>query len=822
MIPLSVSQLSEITFGKIVGNPQVVLTHLFIDSREYVADKQSSVFLALRGKNHNAHDFISNVYSVGLRCFIVSHEFENEVNWFENATFLIVENTLDALQNIAAYVRNQYKGVVIGITGSNGKTIVKEWLNFLLRDEFNIVRSPKSYNSQVGVALSLLLLDNRFDMALIEAGISEPGEMERLKKMIRPDFGVFTGIGHAHDENFENTNQKLSEKFKLFSCSLKIFLSTLHENIANSISYEINLKELFSISDKETSQIILIRSELNAKFTEILFQHKNIKYRVQIPFTDTASFHNALTCIAFVAFFSKNTKLVFDKFKTLPPVEMRLEIRQGINGCRIINDAYSADLGALEIALDVLHKQLNFNKKTIILSDIFESGFSEPELYNAVANLLERNKISYVYGIGKAISRHKYLFSRFTKSAFFLTTKSFLDSVLQSDFNHELILLKGAREFKFEQIADFLQLSKHSTRMEINMSAMLHNLDYYRNLVNSNTKILVMVKAFSYGSGLGEIALFLQHHRVDYLGVAFSDEGVRLRKAGVTLPIIVMNPDSENLADIFKFNLECEVYNVRILNKIIQTSEDFYQDVVNIHIKFDSGMSRLGFQTDDISELKSILNRHPRLRITSVFSHLAGTDEPHLDEFTHLQVSRFRHFYETLTSDMNQKPMRHILNSSGIERFPEYQFEMVRLGIGLYGFSATNADKLKNIATLKSTISQIKTINSTETVGYSRKGKLLKNSKIAIIPIGYADGYNRALSNGKGRVLIGGKLVPVIGNISMDMFMADISDTEAAEGDEVVIFGDAYTAKNLADTLGTIPYEILTGISQRVKRVYYY
>jgi len=789
MQTLSISDIIKICYGEQTSQTQTQITEINTDSRISLTNPPSTLYVALKGINFDGHQFINELYVKGVRAFIVS----SGTYEYPEAIFVYVQDTLRALQQIAAFNRSRFSGIVIAITGSNGKTIVKEWLNYLLRDEFKIVRSPKSYNSQVGVALSLLLIDNRFNLAIIEAGISEPGEMQHLETMIKPNIGIYTGIGSAHQENFASYDHKIREKFLLF------------RNCAVIIATEQSLK---SIEIKQYTHI--------SAFTDYGTDE------IRIPFTDTASRLNAETCAVTVKYLSANFHEKIRKFETLPVVEMRMENREGINRCRIINDAYSADLNALEIALNAVNTYSGYKKRTVILSDFFGSGYSDFQLYERISQLLSSSDISRLYGIGTQISQYSNCFSNIGETFFFAKTEQFLKTVSESDFEHELILLKGAREYRFEQIADFLQLAKHSTKMEINMQAMLNNLNYFKRLILPKTKLLVMVKAFSYGNGLVEIAQFLERHSIDYLGVAFSDEGVRLRKSGIKVPILVMNPDAENLEDIFLYNLETEVYNFRILNKIIQVAEKISAKKILIHLKLDTGMNRLGFQENDLDEFCNLLKNNAQIQVVSIFSHLAAADASELDSFSEYQILKFEKLSRRIGNRLGYMPMRHILNSSGIERFSRYQYDMVRVGIGLYGFSPNNQSKLENVATLKSTISQIKHIPQTETVGYSRKGTLTRDSKIAIVPVGYADGLSRALSNRKGQVLINDTLVPIVGNISMDMFAADVTDLDVHEGDEVIIFGDKYTAQHISDTLNTIPYEILTGISQRVKRVYYY
>ncbi|MBN2480506.1 MAG: bifunctional UDP-N-acetylmuramoyl-tripeptide:D-alanyl-D-alanine ligase/alanine racemase [Bacteroidales bacterium] len=820
MVSYDIENISRILGGRTEGKTNITIRNILTDSRT-VTVPEVTLFFALKGHNHNGHDFISGLYQRGVRAYVVSEGNELHDD-YPDAGFIMVEDTLQSLQQLAAHHRETYTCPVTAITGSNGKTIIKEWLYHCLADILPVTRSPKSYNSQIGVPLSLWLLDDQTRLGIFEAGISLPGEMNRLRQMIKPDIGIFTNIGEAHQENFLNIEQKIEEKLKLFyGCRYLVFCLD-HHNIRSCIerSPELAGVELFrwSFTSKADLQITGTIRKKGTTNIKGIYDHKSID--VTIPFTDSASIENAIHCLAFLLLQKIDPDAIMSHMSSLPPVAMRLEQKSGINGCTIINDSYNSDITSLSIALDVLERQLQHKRKTLILSDIFQSGKKQVELYKTVAGLSAEKSITRIIGIGDAICEYRQFFT--IPGRFYHTTDEFLYQFNPDDFQDECVLIKGSRHFRFEGISALLELKKNTTRLEINLSALVHNLNHFRSLLNPGTKIMVMVKALSYGSGRHEIAGVLQHQRVDYLGVAFADEGIVLRKAGITLPVMVMNPEPESFDLIIQYKLEPEIYNIKSLlsfnDAVIRNQETDFP----VHIKIDTGMHRLGFVESEISVLSDTLKKCRNIRIRSVFSHLAGSDEEIFDNFTQQQIRSFGQLSERISDALGYPVIRHILNTSGIARFPEAQYEMVRLGIGLYGFINVNSDKLRNVSTLKSTILQIKSVKKGDTVGYSRMGKPKKDSRIAVIPVGYADGLNRKLSNGKGKFLVNGKLAPVVGNICMDMTMIDVTNIPVEEGDEVIIFGDDIPLIQMADELGTIPYEILTGISERVKRVYFH
>jgi Alr-MurF fusion protein len=815
----SLEKISETIGGRLTGKPDLLIDQLLTDSRSSSLS-QFSLFIAIKGPQHNGHSYIDDLYQRGVKAFLVS-EMQEHYKAYTDAGFVQVADTLAAMQVLAGYHRSRFSCPVIAITGSNGKTIIKEWLFYSLSDVMPVTRSPKSYNSQIGVPLSLWLMDNHSGLGIFEAGISMPGEMTRLEKMIKPDVGIISNIGEAHQENFSGPEQKIAEKLKLFyHCKTLIYCHD-HTAIRTLVEKTPELKEVdmftWSLNGKGCVNFSDIRKQANGTLFKASYGNRSLD--LMIPFTDKASVENALHCITFLLHQGIDQEVIIRKMQELPPVAMRLEQKSAINNCTLINDSYNSDLNSLSIALDVLNRQLQHQHKTLVLSDILQSGKPDHELYGMVASLVKEQGVSRIIGIGETIARNSKLFT--IPGRFYNSTQAFISEFKPEEFSNEAILLKGSRRFEFEQIAALLELKKHTTRVEININALVHNLNYYRSLLNPGTKTMVMVKALSYGSGRHEIASVLQYQRVDYLGVAIADEGVSLRQAGINIPIIVMNPEAESFDTMIRYKLEPEVYSFGIL--------DLFQKAVNknqeidypVHIKLDTGMHRLGFMPGDEERLRRELTAAKNLRVCSIFSHLAGSDEEQFDEFTREQITVFKEMSGTLINTLGYPVIRHILNSSGIERFPEAQFEMVRLGIGLYGISFVNPDKVRIISTLKSTILQIKTIRSGETVGYSRKGKPQKQSQIAIVPVGYADGLNRKLGNGKGAFLIHDNLAPIIGNICMDMTMIDVTGTGASEGDEVIIFGEGNPVTEIARQLGTIPYEILTGVSERVKRIYF-
>jgi alanine racemase len=800
------------------GNDDII-EHLLIDSRKLLFPS-TSLFFAISTPQRNANDFIQELYDKGVRNFVAGDNFlQNSA--LINANLLIVDNVIDALQKLAAHHRYQFTYPIIGITGSNGKTIVKEWLYQLLHTNYNIVRSPKSYNSQIGVPLSVWQMSAANTLAIFEAGISMPNEMEKLQKIIQPTIGIFTSIGDAHSEGFEDVAQKIDEKSKLFLGSNEIIYCKDNVGVAQAIESKCNACHLFSWSKKAEATLSITAIQIQHYNTVIKANYQNRKVSISVPFTNDAAIDNAITCWCVLLHLSINDEIISEKMMQLRSVEMRLELKQGINNCSVINDSYSADINSLTIALDFLQQQQQHQKRTVILSDILQSGKKSADLYAEVAAILQQKNINRFIGIGTEISKHSAAFATITDAQFFTSTNDFKQHFPSLHFNNETILLKGARVFEFEQLSHLLEQKLHQTILEINLNAVAHNLKVYKQQLHDGVKLMAMVKAFSYGSGGFEIANVLQFHKVDYLAVAYADEGVELRKAGITLPIMVMNAEEATFDVLVQYNLEPELYSFAIFdgfeNYLLQNGINHYP----VHLKIDTGMKRLGFELEEIQNLCTKIKENTVFKIQTVFSHLAASDAAAHDEFTQQQATTFDEACQLLQQTISYPFIKHIANTSAIHRHKNLQYDMVRLGIGLYGVDSVLQPQLKNVTTLKTTISQIKKIKQGESVGYSRKGITAADATIATVRIGYADGYPRALSNGKGSMWVNGKLAPVIGNVCMDMTMLDITNIDAKEGDDVIVFGEALPVNHLAQQADTIAYEILTGISQRVKRVYF-
>ena len=805
------------------------IEHLLLDSRRLLFPA-TSLFFALGGPRRNGNLFIAELYQKGVRHFVVDADFMEEaiVN-YPGAGFLQVTDVLQALHQLAAWHRHQFDYPVIGITGSNGKTIVKEWLYQLLQSDHNIVRSPKSYNSQIGVPLSVWQMNAANTLGIFEAGISQPGEMQLLEKIIDPTIGVFTSIGEAHAEGFLNIRQKINEKLKLFMHSDLLIYCSDHPDINNAVTtFKNNVRpgddlKLFSWSKKESAALKIISIEKKDALTVIdtLYQDKPLSFA--IPFYDEASIENAITCCCVLLQLGIPGVEIARRMPLLRPVEMRLELKQGINNCSIINDSYSADINSLTIALDFLYQQQQHPKRTLILSDILQTGKSSAALYADVAFILQQKNINRFIGIGPGICQQAAAFGHIAESQFFGSTVEFRQQFHALHFQNETILLKGARMFEFEQISHLLEQKVHQTMLEIDLDAITHNLKVYQQQLLPGVKLMAMVKAFSYGSGGFEIANLLQFHKIDFLAVAYADEGVELRKAGISLPLMVMNAEESTFDVLVQYGLEPELYSFAIVSAFDQYLKRSGMTNYPVHIKLDTGMRRLGFEPSDLEELGRTFAATNSFRVQTVFTHLAASDSVIHDDFTRQQATVFVQGCGKLQQALGYPFLRHMANTGAIQRHKDLQLDMVRLGIGLYGVDSNPAmqSQLKNVTTLKTTISQIKKVRAGESVGYNRKGMAATDSLIATVRIGYADGYPRILGNGTGQMLLNGRLAPVIGNVCMDMTMLDITGITASEGDEVIVFGEPLPVFEMAARANTIPYEILTGISQRVKRVYY-
>lgn len=813
-----------------ISDRNATFDRLLTDSRK-VIDAAGTLFFAIATKRNNGARYIADLYKKGVRNFVVCNNLEQDEHdsllAMDKANLWFVDNVVTALQRVARNHREQFSIPVIGVTGSNGKTIVKDWIVQLLQDDHNVAASPKSYNSQIGVPLSVWQLNSDNDMAVFEAGISETGEMDALRSVVNPTVGIFTNIGQAHDENFLTRRQKIGEKLKLFThCDVLIYC-TDHKEIHSAVLESDNLRQLnrYTWGRENDNTVQLIGTEIQEHTTVLEVKTAESQFKVTIPFIDRASMENAMHCITLMLYLGYSGDIIAQRCRTLQPVAMRMEMNEGINNCLLINDGYSLDLNSLSIALDFVQHDYQHFHKTLIISDFMQTGLPEKDLYGHVASLIAQRGITKMIGIGEALMRNRDLFEGIA-TYFYASTADFLRNHPFAEFQNETILLKGARVFCFENIAKVLQRKRHETIMEVNLDALVHNVNYYRSRINPKTKLMAMVKASSYGAGKVEVANTLQFNHVDYLTVAYCDEGVELRRNGITLPIMVMNPEEESFDNIIRYNLEPDIYSFRILDLFADSARHFegVGNNIAIHIELDTGMHRLGFAPSDMDELARRLKSHNMpLSVKSIFSHLACSEDPEMDWFTRQQIARFTEGANRLKELLGRNDIIcHILNSSGITRFPEAQMDMVRLGIGLYGI-APEPDvqrMLMPVSTLKTRISQLKDIPSGDSVGYNRRWIAQQDSRIAIIPIGYADGLSRHLGYGNGHVLIGGVEAPIIGSICMDMCFVDVTGLQCMEGDDVTIFGTAKSLCQMAEAEGTIPYEILTTVSPRVKRVY--
>ncbi|MFN8240538.1 MAG: bifunctional UDP-N-acetylmuramoyl-tripeptide:D-alanyl-D-alanine ligase/alanine racemase [Bacteroidales bacterium] len=816
---ITTREAALIAGGKLHGPGDLIIKDLVTDSR-VKGFTEGQAFIAIKGSNHDGHDFISSLYNQGIRIFFVTALPVN-IPDFGNASFILVGNTIDALQNLARYKRSLFNGTVYAVTGSAGKTIVKEWLAEVMGLAGNIVRSPKSYNSQIGVPLSVWKLDDHFGAGIFEAGISQPGEMDRLRDIIQPHTGIITNIGDAHGMNFSDNREKATEKLRLFLNCSKIIYCRDHEIVHECITGDSNLsaREIIDWSFSNRTAAVFARKEAKIPGqTSIFLTYKGVTHDFNIPFSDRASVENCIT-VATVCLASGIDPLLVKKgLSGLEPVAMRMQMKNGINRCVLVEDYYNSDPGSLGMALEYICSQ-NGRNHTLVLSDFVQSSRDEVELYSGVASLVLRFGIKKFIGIGKALERNSSLFP--PGSRFFESTDEFISSFHQSDFNNEIILLKGARMFEFERISLLLEQQVHQTVLEINLDAISHNLNEFRKVLNPGTRVMAMVKAFAYGAGSAEIAAFLEYHRVDYLTVAYADEGVDLRKAGITLPIMVMNPEPSSFETIIRNNLEPELYSLPVFNSFRETASRHGLCDYPVHLKIDSGMHRLGFMQEDLDTLISLLLKSDSLKIRSVFTHLAASEDPSLDHFTHKQMKVYLDAAGRLREVTGYDFLKHALNSSGIPRFPRYQFDMVRPGIGIYGMISVPGLDLRQSGRFKTRVSQVKRIPAGDPVGYGCLDRSDHERDIAIVPVGYADGLNRKLGNRNGRLYLKSAFVPIVGNVCMDMCMIDVTGLNVREGDEAEIFGNMIPVSELAEKCGTIPYEIITSIPARVKRVFY-
>lgn len=830
-MPYEIGKIAQIIGARRLGDSTQQITWLLTDSRSLTTNPEQTLFFALQTARNNGARFIPQLYDRGVRNFVLNEEGLSKLDTalLKDANLLVVNHPLQALQTLAEHHRRRFQCPVVGITGSNGKTVAKEWLYQLLsKGGHKVVRSPRSYNSQVGVPLSVWGLDEDTEVGIFEAGISKPGEMDALADIIKPTIGVLTNIGGAHQENFTNMRQKCLEKLKLFRESDVIIFNADDELINSCVQETILPTRQMAWSRKDPEALLYINEIVKGEqSTKVRFTYlHDFMAGFNLPFIDDASIENSLHCLAVYLFLLREIpEGLLKGLETLEPVAMRLEVKEGKDGCLLINDSYNSDLGSLDIALDFLGRRSESHqlKRTLILSDMLETGWSSSTLYKKVAKLAETYAVERMVGVGHEISKAASCFEKIKESQFYENTAELLDAINhhQLELRNEIILIKGARKFGFDALTELLEKKVHETILEVNLGAMIANLNHYRSFLKPETKMVCMVKASAYGAGSYEVAKTLQEHRVDYLAVAVADEGSELRKAGITANILIMNPELTAFKTMFDYHLEPEVYSFHLLDELVKAAEK--EGVTNfpIHIKLDTGMHRLGFLPDEIPTLITRLKAQNAVMPRSVFSHFVGSDSPQFDAFTHRQIAVFDKASNELQAAFPHKILRHICNTAGIERFPEAQYDMVRLGLGLYGINPINNGTLHNISTLKTTILQIHEVPADETVGYSRRGELKRTSRIAAIPIGYADGLNRHLGRGNAYCLVNGQKAKYVGNICMDVCMIDVTDIDCKEGDQVEIFGDHLPVHVLSDALDTIPYEVLTGISNRVKRVYY-
>ena len=841
----SIEKVTTLIGARRIGEADAQIGWLLTDSRS-LCFPEETLFFALRSARNDGHRYIGDLYRRGVRNFVVESKGLQEtqpqgLDGMADANFLVVPSPLAALQRLAERHRDEFDVPIVGITGSNGKTMVKEWLYQLLLPSQKIVRSPRSYNSQIGVPLSVWLLNEQTEVGIFEAGISQPGEMFALRDIIQPTIGVFTSLGAAHQENFRSMEEKCMEKLELMHDTQAMVYCSDNDTVSRCIRRMQYKGEKIAWSQCDEQAALFVKST-NISHSSLLTPHSTfhippstinlpqstkITYIWQeeencfeIPFIDEASVENAITCAAVALYMGLTPSQLAERMPRLEPVAMRLEVKEGQRGCLLINDSYNSDINSLDIALDFMNRR-EAAKKTLILSDIFQSGATPEALYTQVSELVVKRGIEKFIGIGPELSSQADKIQVADKQ-FFMDVPHFLSSDAFSGLRNELILLKGARSFGFDQITEQLEQKVHETILEVNLNAVVDNLNYYRSFLKPETKMVCMIKADGYGAGAVEIAKTLQDQRVDYLAVAVADEGVTLRKAGITGNIMIMNPEMTAFKTMFDYDLEPEVYSFRLLDALVKAARKEGITGWPVHIKFDTGMHRLGFDpVDDIFKLIDRLKHQNAIIPRSVFSHFVGSDSDGFDEFSARQFALFEEGSEKLQSAFSHHILRHMDNSAGIEHFPERQMDMCRLGLGLYGVDPRDNRILHTVSTLKTTILQLRHVPAGETVGYSRKGKIDRDSVIAAIPIGYADGLNRHLGNRHCYCLVNGQKAEYVGNICMDVAMIDVTDIPCMEGDQVEIFGEHLPVTVLSDALDTIPYEVFTGVSNRVKRVYF-
>ena len=829
----TIEKVATLIGARRYGEKEATIGWLLTDSRSLCFPEQT-LFFALRTKRNDGHKYIDELYRRGVRSFVVEQEPADYQTRFPEGNFLKVSSPLAALQRLAERHRDEFNIPVVGITGSNGKTWVKEWLYQILMPSMKVTRSPKSYNSQIGVPLSVWLLNEQTKVALFEAGISEPGEMLALRDIIQPSIGVLTSLGSAHQENFRSLDEKCMEKLQLFHDTEVMIYPSDDDTVSRCVRRSQYKGERIGWSRYSEKAPMYVRriekSHTSSLKSQISYIYKGVEGSYEIPFIDEASIENSITCVTVALYLGLSPEEVAERMSQLEPIAMRLEVKEGQRGLTLINDSYNSDVNSLDIALDFMNRRIEnksqssaFNtqvKKTLILSDIYQTGESSTELYREVSDLILKRGVDRFIGIGPEISSQASQIE-IGQKWFFDNVEQFLQSNLFRSLNHEIVLLKGARPFGFERITELLEQKVHETILEVDLNAVVDNLNYFRSFLKPETKMVCMIKADAYGAGAVEIAKTLQDHRVDYLAVAVADEGVTLRKAGITQNIIVMNPEMSSFKTLFDYDLEPEVYSFRLMDALVKAARAQGITGWPVHLKLDTGMHRLGFDSSQIDELIERLKQQSAIIPRSVFSHFVGSDSDDFDNFSATQFRVFDEGSKKIQSAFSHKILRHMDNSAGIEHFPERQMDMCRLGIGLYGVDPRTNNMLSTVSTLKTTILQLRRVPKEETVGYSRKGKLERDSIIAAIPIGYADGLNRRLGNRHCYCLVNGQKAEYVGNICMDVALIDVTDIPCEEGDSVEIFGKNLPVTVLSDVLETIPYEVLTSVSNRVKRVYF-
>ncbi len=817
-----IAQILNVSASRL-NDKKAEVSLLLTDSRS-LGDPEQTLFFALKTQNNDGHKFVLPLYAQGVRNFVV--ESDEGLGHLRDANVLLVDNSLEALQNIAMYHRRRFQIPVIGMTGSRGKTTVKEWLYQLLKDDYQIMRSPRSYNSQIGVPLSLWDIDESTTLAIIEAGISTTGEMANLQAMIRPTIGVITNIGSEHNEGFSSMRQKAQEKAKiLYNCECIVYCADdplVTQAIQPLLDVEV-AQEMAWSQHSAAHELYVSNITRHDDCSHIDYVHQGEQHSIEVPFTGYRDLENVITCLAILLYLKVEPAVIAERMARLQPVGTRINVIEGVNNCTVIADGYPSDYNSLTPAVDFMARRSVHQSRTVILSDLSHETFTTDELYIRVSEWLRSKHIDRFVGIGEEMVAMQRYFTGMD-ARFFVSTEAFLESMSQGDFEDETILVKGSPSFHFEQILDMLEAKKHMTVEEVDLNALAHNFKFFKSLMKPVTKTVGMVKASGYGTGSYEIAKTLQDRGADYLAVAVQDEGVDLRKAGITMPIIVLNPSVVNYKSMFTFRLEPEIYGIEECRELIKEGLKYGAKNHPVHIKIDSGMHRLGFVKEQLPELVTLLQGQSVIKPASVFTHLCVADVPEEDAYTHEQCRYFNDCADELQSKLDHKLLRHVLNTSGIVRFPEYQYDMVRIGIGLYGIKTIfdgSEDALQPVATLRSVVISIKEWPAGTTIGYGRKGVLARDSRIATVGIGYGDGLDRHYGNGNIKMWVNGALCPTVGNVCMDAVMIDVTDAPCAVGDIVEIFGEHVPIELLSDVRDTIPYEVLTSISPRVKRVYY-